>query len=140
MEVISFQHFAIARQGQLPHELANAFREQLMVEALLERQRFVLEIAQQFAIAVVLARQLSTPVGGGELACRAIEIASKIARVIQSFSTNLLDRLQERALQQVLGRITSDTPVEEYLQQRPPISHVKLILETLSLADGCYQG
>jgi hypothetical protein len=36
MEVIPFQHFAIALHGQMHHEVTNAFRELLMVQRLLE--------------------------------------------------------------------------------------------------------
>jgi len=53
MEVIPFQHFTVALHGQMHHEVANAFRELLMIERLLQGQSIVLEIRQQFAIIVV---------------------------------------------------------------------------------------
>jgi hypothetical protein len=88
----------------------------------------------------VATRELSPPVGRRELASRAIQITSEITRVIESFGANLFDRLQKRALEQILGRITIDAPVVEYLQQGPPISHVKLILQLAALGDGLDQG
>src|ERR1700732_457997 len=53
MEVIPFQHFAVALHGQMAHEVANAFRKLLVVEALLEGERLVLEIRAPLAAVVV---------------------------------------------------------------------------------------
>ncbi len=75
------------------------------------------------------ARQLTTPVGGGQLAGGPIEIASQVARVLESFRSDFLDRLQERTLQKILRRIPIDTTLDEYLQQGPPISQVNFILK-----------
>jgi hypothetical protein len=53
MEVVSFQHFAVALHGQVAHEVADAFRKLLMVQALLEGKRLVLEIREHLAVVVV---------------------------------------------------------------------------------------
>ena len=98
LQVEPFQHFTVALHGQMIHQIAHVLRELLVVETLFQRQRLVLEVGQQLTIIVVAMGQLPAPVGGRELACRAIQIASEIARVIQSLSANLLDRLQKRAL------------------------------------------
>src|ERR1700736_2985587 len=52
MEVVPFQHFAVALHGQVAHEIADAFRELLMIETLLERERLVLEIREHLAVVV----------------------------------------------------------------------------------------
>src|ERR1700738_246220 len=49
MEVIPFQHFAVAPHGQMAHEVADAFRKLLMIETLLEGERIVLEIREHLA-------------------------------------------------------------------------------------------
>src|SRR6266702_3392775 len=53
MEVVPFQHFAVALHGQMAHEIAHAFRKLLMIEALLEGERLVLEIREHLAVVVV---------------------------------------------------------------------------------------
>jgi hypothetical protein len=84
-----------------------------LAEPLFEGQSLVREIGEQLTIAVMLPRSLLLPVPGREIASRAIEIASQVARIIQSFSANLLDRTSESTLQQVLSRVVSDTPLKE---------------------------
>jgi len=59
---------------------------------------------------------------------------------VQSFRADLRDRTLERTLQQVLRRIAIDTSLKEYLQQGPPISHVKLILKLGPFGKGRYEG
>jgi hypothetical protein len=53
MEVVPFQHLTVTLHGQMAHEFANVFRQLLMVEALLEGERLVLEIREQLAVVVV---------------------------------------------------------------------------------------
>src|SRR5882757_3134508 len=53
MEVIPFQHFAVALHGQMAHEIADAFRKLLMVQTLLEGERLVLKIREHLAVVVV---------------------------------------------------------------------------------------
>jgi hypothetical protein len=112
-KVMPFQHFAVALHGQSLHELADTFRQLLLAEPLFEGQSLVREIGEQLTIAVMLPRSLLLPVPGREIASRAIEIASQVARIIQSFSADLLDRTSESTLQQVLSRVVSDTPLKE---------------------------
>jgi hypothetical protein len=88
----------------------------------------------------MLPCKLPAPVGSSELASRAIEIAPQVGRVFQSLSPNFRDRTFERTLQQVLSRIAIDTSLKEYLQQGPPISHVKLILKRGPFGNGRYEG
>src|SRR5581483_1025980 len=124
----------------MAHEIANAFRELLVIDPLLQRERLVLKVGKQLAVVLVLAREFTAPIGRSELASGAIEIASQIARVLQSFHADLFDRLKEGALSQIVGRITIDAPVEEYLQQGPPISHIELILESARLSHRFHEG
>src|SRR4030081_987221 len=53
MEVVPFQHFAVALHGQMAHEVANAFGELLMIEALLDGERLVLEFGDPLGFVVV---------------------------------------------------------------------------------------
>ena len=78
--------------------------------------------------------KLPAPVRRRQLACRSIQIASEVAGIVQSFRPDLLDRLQERPLQQILGRIPIDAPLEEYLHQGAPISQIDLILQVAARA------
>src|ERR1700730_670474 len=53
MEVVPFQHFAVALHGQMAHEIADAFRKLLMIQTLLEGERLILEIREHLAVGVV---------------------------------------------------------------------------------------
>src|SRR5262249_28607905 len=83
-QVEALETFPVGLHGQMVHEIANTLRELLMVQPLLERQRLVLQIGKQLAIAVVPAGELSAPVRRRELACRPVEVAAQVARILQS--------------------------------------------------------
>jgi hypothetical protein len=138
-QVVPFQHFTVALLRQMSDEVADTLRQLLLAETLFNGQSLVLEIRNQLTVAVMLPCKLPAPVGSSELASRAIEIAPHVARVFQSLSANFRDRTLERTLQQVLSRIAIDTSLKEYLQQGPPISHVKLILKRRSFGNGHYE-
>jgi hypothetical protein len=114
-EVVPFQHFTVAFLRQMSDELAYRLRELLLAKTLFNGQSLVRKIRNQLMIAVMLPCKLPAPVGSSELASRAIEIASQLARVLQSFRANLRDRALERTLQQILSRIAIDTPLKVIL-------------------------
>ena len=91
-----------------------------MIDALLERERLVLQVRHEFAVVVVLVGELPAPVRRGEVGGGAVEIAAEVARVVEAVRADLLDRLQEGALQEVLCSVGVDAPLLEHLQQRAP--------------------
>src|SRR5262245_202030 len=110
-EIEALEHLTVALHGQLCHELAHTLRAQIEIQRFLDGLCVVLQAREQLAVAFMTPGQLPTPVRRCELASRSIQIASKVARIGQSLGPDLLDRLQERPLQQILSRIPVDAPL-----------------------------
>src|SRR5262245_45417719 len=101
-QIEALENLTIARHRQFRHELAHNLRAKIVIEHFLEGLRVILQAREQLPVAFMTPGELPAPVRRGELARRSIQIASKIARILQPLRADLLDRLQERSLQQIL--------------------------------------
>src|SRR5690348_13584217 len=128
-QIEALEHLTVARHRQLGHELAHALCAQIVIQRFLERLGIVLQVGEQLAVALVPPGKLPTPISCRELACRSIQIASEVARIFQPFRADLFDRLQKGSLEQILSRVSIDAPLEEYLHQGAPISHIERVLQ-----------
>src|ERR1700683_2732934 len=99
-QVQTLEHFAIARRAQLPHQLAHAPRESVVIKTLLDRCRLVADVRHEGAVAVVAMGAIGAPVRGSEVYCGAVQVAAEVARIIEPFlRADFLDRLLEGSLQ-----------------------------------------